>query len=170
MTDTLKADSVFADVNVKRHAGEVNILMFNNPAYWQGLISLLPFVLVKYQGRTGVNVPNTIKTLYQHEVEFKAYVATTSTALESGNEAIASAEILLARIFDLWSGRMFYSTNSFASNILVLNSTNQITTAGFKQFRPLMESGGQDEKLVMMLPEITLYETRYNARLSVYAE
>jgi len=161
LVDTLKADSVFTDVAVARHVGEVNILLFQNPAYWEGMIKKIPFVLVKYNGRIGTPV-DTSKTVYYHDLEFSAYVAAKS--LKSKEDATEEAEVYLARIFDLWHGRMFYAQQTWASNVPLLGGT-QITTSGFNQQRSLVESGGQDERMIMTLPEITLYETKYTARL-----
>jgi hypothetical protein len=100
-----------------------------------------------------------------HELEFTAYVGTKS--LKSKEEAIEEAEVYLAKIFDLWHGKMFYSQQTFASVIPILSGV-QITTSGFNQQRSLLEAGGQDERLIMALPEITLFETKYNVRLLVY--
>ena len=166
MVYTLKADSAFDGFTVRRHAGEVNILMFQSPEYWRAMISHVPFVFVKYQGKIGTPM-DALKGAWTHEVVFSAYVGTKSLSLESGTESAESAETVLAKIFDLWHGRAFYSQQTWASNIPVLSGT-QITTSGFKQLRVLQENGGQDERLMIMLPEITIYETQYNARFLVY--
>ena len=163
MIDTLKADSMFADVTVKRHAGEVNPLLFTNPIYWQGVIAKIPFVLIKYQGRTA-KVENSTRLLYSHVIDFCAYVATKSMELESGVKACEDAEVYLAKIFDLWHGKVFYSQQTWASNFVNLSGV-QITTSEFREYTPLSESGGQDEKLIWTLPEITLYETHYNVKV-----
>jgi len=160
---TLKADSAFSSMTVDRHSGEVNILLFTNPAYWEGMLRVAPFVLVKYNGKIGTPV-SAIKKVWMHELEFSAYVATKN--LGDKNTAAKEAEALLAKIFDLWHGRAFYSTKTLDTNIPLLGGV-QITTSGFNQQRVLLEAGGQDERLVMALPEIILYETKYNARLLV---
>jgi hypothetical protein len=164
MIDTLQKDSAFADVNVRRHVGEVNILMFQNPAYWSGMIEKIPFVLIKYNGRSSVNQPSARKNVWLHELEFGVYVGTKSMALDNKEEAGVEAEVLLAKIFDLWTGKMFYSTQTFASPITYMSGA-QITTSGFNQFRCLEEAGGQCERLIMSLPEVVLYETKYTCRL-----
>jgi hypothetical protein len=161
MIDTLKKDSLFKGVQVARHSGEVNIFLFNNPAYWEGLIKNLPFVLIKYQGRTAVS-RDSEGSEWIHELSFSTYVGTTST--KNKEKATEEAEIYLAKIFDLWHGRVFYSDQTWASSIPVLSGV-KITTTEFNQMRSLMEDGGQDERLVMTLPEIVLYETKYNVRL-----
>lgn len=163
MIVTLQADSVFSGVTVKRHAGEVNPLLFTNPVYWRGVISKIPFVFVKYQGRTA-KVENSTRLLYSHLVDFCVYVATKSMALESGVESCEEAETYLARIFDLWHGKVFNSQNTWAANFVPLAGT-QITTAEFREFTPLSESGGTDEKLLWTMPEITVYETHYNVKV-----
>jgi hypothetical protein len=163
LIDTLKKDSVFQSVQVARHCGEVNIMMFNNPEYWGGLVKKIPFVLIKYNGRMGTPL-NTTKTAFMHEVEFGAYVGTKS--MKDKESAIEEAEVYLAKIFDLWHGKMFYGTKTWPTGISSLDGV-QITTSGFNQHRMLIESGGQDERLIMALPEITLYETKYNARFLV---
>ena len=165
MTDTLKADAVFSGMTVRRHAGEVNIMLFRDPAYWRDMLAIAPFVLVKYQGRMATQ-QDSVGKIWMHELTFSAYVATKSMALKSGVESSEAAEIMLARIFDLWHGKMFLSNRTWASNIPILSGT-QITTSDFNQQRALMESGGQDERLIMTLPEITLYETKYNVRMIV---
>lgn len=165
LIDTLRTDSVVKQIpTIRRHCGEVNILLFTNPTYWEGLIQKVPFIFVKYNGKIGTPV-NTLKTVWMHELEFSAYVGTKS--LKDKESAIEEAEVYLAKIFDLWHGKMFYSTQSFATQVPVLSGT-QITTSGFNQQRSLLEAGGQDELLIMALPEITLYETKYNARFLVH--
>lgn len=161
MIDTLRTDSLFKGVTVARHSGEVNIFLFNNPAYWEGLTKNIPFVLIKYQGRNAI-ARDTIGSQWIHELSFSVYVATAST--KDKEKATEEAEVYLAKIFDLWHGRMFYSEQTFADNIPIL-SGKQITTDEFNQQRCLMEDGGQDERLIMTLPEIVLYETKYNVRL-----
>ncbi len=163
MIDTLKADAVFADVNVARHTGEVNPLLFSNPVYWQGMIKKIPFVLIKYQGRVS-QVLDSRRNLWTHTVDFCAYVATKSGEIESGVKSCEDAEVYLAKIFDLWHGNVFNSQQTWASNFTTLGGV-QITTSEFKEFTPLSESGGTDEKLIWTLPEITLYETHYNVKL-----
>jgi hypothetical protein len=163
LIDTLKADALFSDVSVARHCGEVNILMFQNPAYWETLTRKIPFVLIKYNGRIGTPV-DTSKTIYYHDLEFGAYVGVRS--LKDKEDAVEEAEVYLAKIFDLWHGKMFYAQQTWASNISLLSGV-QITTSGFNQQRSLVESGGADERLIIALPEMTLYETKYTARLLV---
>ena len=165
LVDTLRTDSVVTQIpTIRRHCGEINRLLFTNPTYWEGLIQKLPFIFVKYNGRTSAPM-NTIKTAFLHEVEFSAYVGTKS--LKDKESSIEEAEVYLAKIFDLWHGKMFYSTRTYAAEIPILSGV-QITTSGFNQQRSLLQAGGQDERLIMALPEITLYETKYNARLLVY--
>lgn len=162
LIDSLKIDSVFTSVTVARHVGEVNPLLFTNPAYWEGLVQKIPFVLIRYKGRTATS-RDSIGSIWFHELEFGTYVGTKS--LRSKEDAVEEADVYLARIFDLWHGRMFYSQQTFASVIPILAGTTQITTTGFNQQRALMEAGGQDERLIMALPEITLYETRYTVKM-----
>jgi hypothetical protein len=97
-----------------------------------------------------------------HQLEFGLYVGTKS--LKNKDEATEEAEVYLAKIFDLLHGRMYNSQQTFADNIPRLSGI-QITTTGFNQIQPLFEAGGQDERLIMALPEITLYETRYTVKL-----
>jgi hypothetical protein len=163
MIDALKADALFAgeNVTVARHCGEVNILMFDDPAYWEGLVKKIPFVLIRYVGKRGVG-DDANKLLRFHEVHFSAYVGTKN---EQDKElGVEEAEVYLAKMFDLWHGHMFNSTQTFASVIPKLNGV-QITTSGFGQMRSLMEDDGDNERLIVSFPEIVLYETKYNARL-----
>lgn len=161
LIDTLKADSSLAAFTIARHCGEVNALMFNNPAYWAGMVKKLPFILIKYQGRTGT-MDDSVAQLWYHQLEFSAYVGTQSVALEGKTESTEAAEVALAKIFDLWHGKMFFSNQTTPLSVL---SGTQITTTEFNQLTPIMESGGQDERLIFTLPEITLYETKYNVSL-----
>jgi hypothetical protein len=161
MSDTLKADALFNGVTIARHVGEVNILLFQNPAYWEGLVQKIPFVLTRYRGRTLISRSSTGE-MCVYELEFDSYIG--SKSLRTKDEAVEEAETYMAKIFDLWHGRMFYSQKTYADVIPILTGT-QITTAGFNQQRSLMAAGGQDERLVIALPEITLYEIRYTARL-----
>ena len=167
LIDTLKADPIFADpMTVSRHKGEVNLLMFNNPAYWEGLERKLPFVFIRYTGRNAVTGgKDVIGGIWTHELNFSAYVGTKSE--KSQDDAMQEAEIYLAAIFDDWHGRVFKSQQTWASNIPVLSGV-QIATTGFKQMSPLFEAGGQDERLIFTLPEITIYETKYSTRLLAY--
>ena len=162
IVDTIQQDTLFKDVRVARHTGEVNPLLFTNPTYWEGLTQKIPFVLVRYISRIGST--DSSGSAWLHEIKFGIYVATVS--LKSKDEAVEEAETYLAKIFDLLHGAVFYSQQSWAAGTKILSGV-QITTSGFCQNQNLFEAQGEDEKLIMALPEITLFESRYTA--SVWA-
>lgn len=164
MLDTLRANDLFKGVTVARHSGEVNILMFTNPAYHEGLIKKLPFVLLKYAGREAIKRDSPLN-LWEHDITFTAYVGAKSLKLK--DDATEECETYLAKIFDLWNTKYFYSQQSWATGAGILSGT-QITTTGFRQLSPLMEAGGQDETVIVTLPEITLYQTSYKVRMLAY--
>jgi hypothetical protein len=160
--DTLQAESTFEGVQIARHSGEVNPLMFTNTEWYGGLIKKLPFVFIKYQGRTAIS-RDSVGSTWIHELTFSLYVGAHSE--RHRDEATEEAEVYLAKIWDLLHGKKFYSNQTWVGPTAL--SGVKITTSGFNQQTPLLEAGGQDEKLIVTNPDITLYETKYTVRLLV---
>ncbi len=161
---TLKADGSLAGVQIQTHAGEISVRTFTEPSLLEGFIALLPFIFVQYQGRVGGESlkgfkPTSDKTVYFHEIRFRLYVGAESLRATQEAQRL-SAYPMLAAIYDDLHGKLPYAD-------IVANYPNaklsgaKITTTGFNPGTPLMEAGGADEKLVVILPHLVVYQTDY---------
>ena len=147
-------------VNIATHAGDVNPMMFQSPAYMEGFVSKLPFVFVQYNGRerTGSDSPAQIN---KHRLTFRFYVGAES--LRAKKEAARSAYAMLRTIYDEIHGHWIKGA-VVATGLPSLGGTT-ITTTGFNPLGPFIEAGGRDEMLIVNLPEIVVYQTDYTVEL-----
>lgn len=162
IVSTLKANSDLDGADVRTHAGDINVNLVLHPEYWEGLIPRLPFVYLRYQGRTGRMVDD-IGLAWEHILQFQLYVGASS--LRSKQESQRSCYSMLASIFDSIAGYWPYSTAQVLPSGMQVLSGTQITVANFQALTPLREVGGQDEKLIIELPKIAVYSTSYDIML-----
>jgi glycogen debranching enzyme len=164
---TIKADTTnFSGLKTLRtYAGEINWQTFQNPQKMQGFILLLPFVLVSYQGRTTQRTSSRSSTgdLYIHDVNFRIYVGDTNA--RQLQEAQRGAYNLLAAVYDDLHGTMPYSNPQRNPGITRILSGTAITTSEFNPQSTLLESGGEDERLVVSDAGICVYRTDYTIRM-----
>jgi hypothetical protein len=159
---TLQADTAnMTGVQIKSHAGEVNARTFLDPSMLEGFVTQLPFVFIQYQGKRAT-LSDTVRGMYVHELRFRLYVGAQSLRVQQ--EAQRSCYAILGAVYDDLHGK---KPNSAASQLSVLPalSGNPITTDGFNPQTPLMEAGGEDEKLIVNLPQIKVYYTDYVIRV-----
>ena len=160
---TLRANSNLDNVDtIATHAGEINAQLFLDPQYWEGLIPKLPFIYIRYAGRTAFRIDD-MSLAWRHQIQFQLYVGASS--LRTRQESQQSCYSMLGSIFDALAGYWPYSTAQvFPAGVQVLSGT-QITTANFEALTPMEEAGGQDEKLLIQLPKVSVYSTSYNLTL-----
>lgn len=161
---TLQAQANLNDVEIVSHAGEVNINLFLDPQYYEGLVKRLPFIFVRYSGREALGQGNRSSTgvINNHILEFTLYIGAKS--LRSKQESQRACYGMLRETYDALVGKYPNSNQSLASTIAILNG-NKITTTNFRALSGMLESGGKDERLVIELPRIAVYQTSYKIQL-----
>jgi hypothetical protein len=163
--ETIKADTTnFSGLKmINTYAGQISAQNFLNPEYAQGFIKLLPFCLVAYQGRVGLKSDrDSSGKIYIHTLTFRIY--TGATSLRMYQDAVRNCYDMLAALYDDLHGKVPKSTPQCLSAYTTLDGT-AITTSEFTALSPLYETGGTDEKLVVNLPGIVVYQSDFNIRL-----
>ncbi len=157
---TLEGSTELAGVDARTHAGQINIQMFLDPQYVEGLIPSLPFVYVRYKGRTTKNpTPESVGLTNRHELQFECYVAASS--LRATEESQRSCYSMLRGVYDALHGAWPNAVSVVPPPQSPKLAGSQITDVLFYPLSPLLEVGGQDEKLVIQLPRIAVYSTSY---------
>jgi hypothetical protein len=162
---TIKADTTnFSGVMVDTFAGQINSRMFFDPEYMQGFVQLLPFCLVSYQGRVGEKSGmDSAGKYYTHTLTFRIY--TGAQSLRASKESARASYTMLAALFDDLHGKVPAVSTRQLPGYDELSGTD-ITTTEFNVLSPLLETGGQDENIVVNLPGIVCYATDFKIRLS----
>jgi hypothetical protein len=163
--ETVRADSTnFSGLKmVNTYAGQISAQNFLDPSYEQGFVNLLPFCLVSYQGRVSQKSDRDSSGLtYIHTLTFRIYVGATS--LRMYQDAVRNCYDMLAALYDDLHGKVPKSTPQCLPAYTTLDGT-AITTSEFTAISPLYESGGTDERLVVNLPRIVVYQSDYSIRL-----
>jgi len=163
---TLRADTTnfpASEVRIDTYAGQIDSRMFTDPAYMQGFVQLLPFVLISYQGRATRERGDrdSAAQTYIHTVYFRVFVG--SKSLRTTQEAARGCYDLMAGVYDDLHGRVPLSTPQQMPNLPRLSGTT-ITTSEFNCVGPVFEAGGRDESLVINLPGIVVYQSDYSLR------
>ena len=156
---TLQANANLSGVDVRTHAGQISVQMFLDPQYVEGLIPRLPFVYLRYKGRTAT-MRDSVGKLWAHELQWEFYVAAQS--LRQTQESQRYCYGMLRGIFDSIHGK-WVNVSNLPSILTPLGGTpiNLTTYPNFKSISSFLEVGGQDEKLIMQLPRISVYSTTY---------
>lgn len=159
---TLKADvNLYPSCTIDVHAGDAIAQMFSNAALMEGIIAKLPFILVQYQGKQTTEMDESA-SLYKHALKFRFYVGTES--LRRTKESQRSAYALLRSIYDDIHGRI-PNASATAGSPLPKFTGVQIADAAFNGWAPTIEAGGSDERLIVNLPRIVVYQTDYTLEL-----
>jgi len=163
---TLQAEASLVGINnIKSHASDVNRLTFVDPAMGEGYVSLLPFIFVQYQGRSSsanADMRDSSGTLYSHRLYFRFYVG--AQCLRNAQEGQRSAYDMLAGVFDALHGKIPNCT-AFAYDGFTKLSGPEITRPEAHPITPLIEADGTDEKLIVNLPSIVVYQTDYHVTM-----
>jgi len=160
---TLLAQSgLTSGVKLETHAGQVDRQMFFDPAYMQGLATMLPFIYLEYAGRYGKPEDHDDShTDYIHTLRFRFYIGAQS--LRSSKEAARSGYSMLRAVYDAIHGKLpYYSTAQVEAERL---SGTRITTTGFYPCSPMFAGTGTDEALLVNTPTICIYMSEYQVRL-----
>lgn len=161
LISTLQADAGLASVHVRTHAGEVTALTFLDPKEQEGFVHILPFVFVQYQGKsTAQSDKNSTALIYYHTLRFRFFVGAQTLSDKRGGQLTAYA--MLRAVYDALHGKW---ANGNAQTRSPLLSGTQITTSGFNPLSPMLEAGGEDERLVVNLPTICVYQTDYTVKV-----
>ena len=161
---TLQADTTnFSEVRVLPFAGQVNPQMFFNPEYMEGAVQLLPFTLVSYQGRTNVKDKRSSdgKTRL-HKLRFRLYNGALSG--RETKEAVRSCYNMMAACFDDLQSKVPVTSPQQLACYTALSGT-ALTSTGSTILGPLTSVEGDDEVLVVNLPEIVVYASDYTVEL-----
>ena len=156
---TLKADSDLSAVRctVATHAGEVNPRMFLDASLLEGFITQLPFIFIQYQGKR-VTERSATARVYVHNLRFRFYVGCQS--LRAKKEGQRSAYAMLRSVYDDVHGKIPYASATSGSPLPKLTGV-EITSASFNGSFPFVEGASEDEKLIVNLPSIVVYQTDY---------
>lgn len=153
---------------IDTHAGEINARMFLDAQYMEGVIKMLPFILVKYNGRSLVEKPSSMRDYYEHKLQWTVYVGAES--LRNKQESARSAYTYIGKVFDCLHGKFPKATGQHITTDANYLEGTQITTQGFQSISPLEEVEGQNERLVVDLPRIAVYSLFYEITLAAYSQ
>ena len=145
--------------DIRTHSGEINILMFQDSEYMEGLQSQLPFVYVHYASSLPME-RSSEGSMQVHQLKFMFYVGASS--LRVTQEAQRACYGMLRTIYDSIHASWCDSVNTPASAPAKL-SGQQILDTSFKQMTMFLRVA-EDEKLMFQLPKIAVYQTSYLAR------
>jgi hypothetical protein len=161
---TLKANTDLGGMKqIDTHTGEVSERTFLDPAFSDEFQKKLPCILIQYQGRVERD-RNEDALVYRHELTFRLFHG--ASAVRSKREArVLGIYPMLRATFDSLHGAWpLYSGSTLFSAAKILSGVT-ITTPNFVVLSPLMEAGGQDERLVVNIPGIIVYQTDYTMAL-----
>lgn len=157
---TLKQAAGLEGVTVDTQVSDIDPRVFQIPEYMEGFVRLLPFVLIRYQGRTAEE-RDAMAQYYTHSVKFRLYVGAQSLRVKK--EGQRSAYAMLRSVYDAVHG--YWPLGSTVVSTLPRLAGESIKVAGFSAQSPMLEAGGQDEMLIVNLPSIVVYQTDYRIRL-----
>jgi hypothetical protein len=153
---TLQTNTGLQGVKIRTHAGDINPVYFANSEYREGLINLLPFALIQYQGRTKLLTDSTKKT-YVWRLRFRIY--TGASSLREKRNAQLSAYQMLSLEYDSLHGKTPKSTDNAGWAIPLLDGVT--ITSAFTCLSPLEAPEGENERLLINLPNIIVYQSDY---------
>jgi hypothetical protein len=151
-------------MHIATSAGEISARMFLDTEYMEGVIRLLPFCLLRYQGRQTKN-RDSVGLINEHELQWQIYVGAES--LRNKQEPQRSAYSFLANVYDALHGKWPLSSQPLASNLPKLDGTT-MTDGQFKALSPFLEVEGPAERLVVDLPRIAVYSTFFKLTVLAY--
>jgi phage gp37-like protein len=161
---TLVADTTnFSSTLVDTFAGQVNAQMFFDPEMMQGFVKLLPFCLISYQGRTSdKNSRDSSGKTYIHTLTFRLFVGAQS--LRATQDAVRGCYDMLAAVFDDLHGKVPVTSPLQLPGFTPLSGT-ALTSTEVNVLGPLLETGGQDERLIVNLPGIVVFASDFSIRM-----
>jgi hypothetical protein len=162
---TLQADKTgFDQVTVRTHAGEVNVRTFLDASALEGFVSILPFALIQYQGRRSLSDYRDSPAIgYVYELTFRIYIGAKS--LRAKQEAQRSAYEMLRAVWDDISGHVIKSSPQTLGSYANVLDGDAVTSSGFNPQSPFYQLGGADEKLIVNLPQIVVYQSDWVVNL-----
>lgn len=155
---TLLANSDIDQYNVQvtTHVGDINPATFLDKVQTEGFIKKLPAIYVQYQGKRKVTADSTKKTVY-YNLRWRFYVCTQSLRGARGSQL--SAYRLLNAVYDALHGKIPNAVDN-ASYVVDKLSGDAIQTP-FTATKPLETPDGEDEKLLVIIPGVVVYQTDF---------
>lgn len=168
---TVKADPYIISLNalVDTNAGDISTLTFLNPAELEGLIPRTPFVLIQYQGVIDSRQHSSSHDIYINTIAFRFYVGAQSMRRTKESQR-SYAYPMLRGIYDAIHGKVPLMDASVQSqqlsgidNYLTASPDlpNGIATVGFNPITGFQKRGGQDERLMVNMKRLVVYQTDY---------
>jgi len=156
---TLQNNTTLQDISprIRTHTGDINPIFFANPAYMEGFVAQLPFIFIQYQGRAKIKTGNSTKQTFNWRLRFRIYVGATS--LREKREAQLSAYQMLSLVYDSIHGKMPKSVANSGWSIALLDG--DVIQTAFTALSPLEAPEGENERLLVNLPEIVVYQSDY---------
>lgn len=154
--ETIKSNENFNNVSVRTHTGDINPQTFFDEKLKEGFIRTLPFIYVQYNGRKKVSEDSTKKTVY-FQLRFRIYIGAKS--LREKREAQLTAYQMLSYVYDALHGKTPKATDNEGWAIPFLDG-DTITTP-FTCSMPIISQDGENEKLLVNIPNIVVYQSDY---------
>jgi phage gp37-like protein len=172
---TLKASTFLNSINclVDTHAGEVSPQTFLNVTLMEGLIAKVPFVLIQYQGRSGTPERDAPGSVYIHTLNFRMFVAAKSLRRTQETQR-AYCYPMLRAVYGALHGRVPLMDPAIQTQRISqawgflqgsASAPNGITSVGFNPQSPLLAKGGTDERLLVNINGLCVYQTDYVIRI-----
>lgn len=154
--NTLQGNTSLSGVNIQTHTGDVNPGVFYNADTLEGFTRLLPFIYIQYNGRTKVT-SNSTKQTFNWKLRFRLYTGAQYLGEKRG--AQLSAYQMLSASYDSLHGKMPKSIANQSWSIPLLDG--DVIQTAFTCVSPLEAPEGENEKLLVNLPSIVVYQSDY---------
>lgn len=141
---------------IQTHVGDINPIFFAKPENQEGFVNQLPFIYVQYQGRTKIMSDSTKQT-YNWRLRFRIY--TGASSLNEKRDAQLSAYQMLSLEYDAIHGKTPKCTANAGWAIPLLDGDTIQTP--FTALSPLEAPEGENERLLVNLPKIVVYQSDY---------
>ena len=161
---TLQADTGnFSGVRVDTYAGQVSAQMFQNPEFMQGMIQILPFCLISYQGRTSQKMlEDSSGKTHIHTLRFRLYIGAKST--RSTKEAVRGCYPIMSASFEAIHSHC-PATQAPQEFSGVYDTLSGTPLAAGNHIFSVIESEPNSEELIVNIPGIVCYRSDYTLKL-----
>ena len=159
---TLQLDDALNTVDIRTHAGEINAGTFLNEITIEEIRQSIPFILIQYQGREWMNADET-RQVNRFRLKYRIYVGASS--MRTKQEGQRSAYGILGAIYDDIQGSVPYSVPQKLEGITGVTGKIlagiAITDVDFSPMTVLRIAPGQDERIMVNMPDLVVYSTDY---------
>lgn len=159
---TIRAESSLKGIgNIRTHTGEISMQTFLDPAMMEGFVNQLPFIFMQYQGRALRERDNVAKTIV-FRLSWRFYIGAKS--LRTKDEAQKASYAMLASVYDAIHGKVPLTSpqklSGWGEQTGFLTGV-AITNADFNPMTGFIPADGLNERLIVNLPTIVVYQTDY---------